>query len=87
MQQTPTYVPALFGNALVLSNNNIERVIAKILPVYNQILQEYNGNDCAAVLSFNELSAMQHVKHLLQGKGAASFVFKADGSVMMVRKS
>lgn len=85
MQQGPTYVPALFGNALAVSDGNIELVIKKILPIYNQILQEYNSKHSGVILSFNELSAMKNVKALLLRKNheETHFIFKADGSVII----
>lgn len=61
-----THVPALFGNALYLEKGNIEKVILKILPAYNNILLQYRNNKIESTLCCNELSALKNLEMLLQ---------------------
>lgn len=61
-----THVPALFGNAMYITNGNIETVVLKILPAYNKILQQHKKNKTESALCCNELSACENIKLLLQ---------------------
>lgn len=64
-QRTPTYVPALFGNILAATNGDIEKVIAKILPAYNEVLRQYIDQKQSNVLSFYKLASRDNIQYLL----------------------
>lgn len=55
-----THAPALFANALTITDGNIELVIAKILPIYAQALYISTGS-----VSLNALSSTRNVRTLL----------------------
>lgn len=62
-----TYVPALFGNALYITNGNIEKVIFKILPMYNNMLLQHKKNKSKqTTLCCNDVSAIKNLALLLQ---------------------
>jgi hypothetical protein len=60
-----TYVPALFGNALYITNGDIEKVALKVLPAYNKLLLQHHKNNTDSTLCCNELSAMKNIEMLL----------------------
>lgn len=80
-----TYAPALFGNALAVTNGDIEQVITKILPVYNAMLLQHLRSNSKVALSFNRLSAKHNIKHLLRVNAVESqrLHIDANGNVIL----
>ncbi len=65
-QPTPTYAPALFCNALALTDNDIKQVVHKLLPVYNLAIKQARQQQFKFAVSFNDLSAQNNLRRLLR---------------------
>lgn len=83
-QNTHLYVPALLGNALEVSNGNLEQVIEHMLPVYDAVLQQAARQNIHK-MSFNKLSASKNLKQLLNinPDDPKSFKILPDGTVLL----
>lgn len=88
---TPTYLPALLGNTLVLLNGDINKTVKTVLPIYHRALRQYyqsvaNGALKPSVpLGFNNLSATKNVQKLIESdtNNLAAIKIMSDGEVYL----
>lgn len=80
-----THVPALFANAIALTND-LNLVITKLLPVYNNILKQHAELKLTNRISFNNLCATQNLQRLLNKNAAKQqrFVITVDGQIELI---
>lgn len=76
-----THVPALLCNALDLTDNNIELVVAKLLPLYVQALQLSDQE-----LSFNNLSQASSIRSIIN-KNAIYLTVNPDQQLALSSQS
>lgn len=83
LQINHMYMPAFFGNALALTNNDIKIVVQHMLPIYNAALQQADKQKISMPLSFYELSFSKNLKKLLSNNHNTipTITITSDGAV------
>jgi hypothetical protein len=79
---TPTHVPALFANALELSNGDVGLVIARLMPIYNSAIAAISKQNLSR-LCFNQLSASVNLQRILASDATFKLLIEKDGTVML----